>query len=180
MRINKFIAALIGASTILSTLPVDAKMTAAVKIGKKCWNSYEFKDDDFVVELPSSPKSFTHKSEINNLNLEVDSCTYFSDDNNTTYFVIVTRYPSDVPIDFEGVFKRTIDASPTVEILDIRKAQYQEHDSLEFQFTRNDLSIRGMYLQNDNTLYQIFAVYDNASAANSDRFLNSFKLINAE
>jgi len=147
----------------------EARQVGTVTINQKKWISYTSKEGNFVVDFPTRPINLTQQN----------SQIVFSDGKDITYFVFTTPLTSEKE-DFEAILQKALESSAEAELINKKKGTFQGQDALGFLFKRNQLFVEGLYLESNNTLYQVFAVYEQTpdNQEKFRRFIASFQLLN--
>lgn len=152
------------------------------------WKNYSFANSGFSVDLPKKPENVQQSIEVPKSNLKINYETYLSEPNdNIVYVISVWNYPSEIDmskpeVNLKEGFGGMLSALPGSEVVKQEMTEVDGFNALEFLVKNQDIYFQGKLLLVHNTLYQIFTVYKNTEdmKSNYPRFINSFKLIDAE
>lgn len=160
----------------------------ASKDQKGSWETYDYPDLNFKIELPKKPEKLHQEIEIPQTNLKIISDTFMVEvGEEMVYLVSVWQYPNEVDLsnpelNLKDGFKGMLSALPNAEVLKSEVFEKDNHKALLFKVKSETIHFQGFLVLVDHVLYQVFAVYKDGTDTTKeiDRFLESFHLIKTE
>ncbi len=149
------------------------------------WQLFTSTEGNFTIQLPTEPQIVDQKIEIPKTDLLIRYQTYLSEPHeNVVYVVSVWTYPPEIDmsrpeVNLQDGFGGMLAALPDAEVKSMRQFEVEGADALEFLVKSDTILFQGQLILSGNTLYQVFAVYQEQEAdrVQYQKFIDSFHFL---